>query len=167
MRTTGYQRTRARVVRAGDVTSYLSIEAWCGGQVAVRVSTASLILATELSRDQLSGTELTLRANLAATADTDVDPGDFRLELPARLGVVGCRPREVVESLGGVSTGSRDKDASAEGDTASVGPLVGARGSGCAVSVSGSGAVDGGFEVACPFVGGVEGELVGGGLGGL
>lgn len=86
----------ARVVRAGDVTSYLSIEAWCGGQVAVRVSTASLILATELSRDQLPETELTVRANLT-TADTDVDPGDFRLELPAP-GVIGCRPYEVMES---------------------------------------------------------------------
>jgi hypothetical protein len=83
MRTTGYQRTRARVVRAGDVTSYLSIEAWCGGQVAVRVSTASLISATGLSRDQLPGTELTVGANLTATADTGVNPGDFRLNAPA------------------------------------------------------------------------------------
>ncbi|MFB7312546.1 hypothetical protein [Streptomyces sp. NPDC056192] len=39
------------------------------GQVAVRFSTASLILATERSRDQLPETELTGRANLAATAD--------------------------------------------------------------------------------------------------
>ena len=83
MGTIGYQRTRARVVRAGDVTSYLSIEAWCGGQVAVRVSTVSLISATGLSRDQLPGTELTVHANLTAVADTDVDPGDFRLDVPA------------------------------------------------------------------------------------
>ncbi|MFE9868732.1 hypothetical protein ACFYPZ_39910 [Streptomyces sp. NPDC005506] len=83
MRTTGYQRTRARVVRAGDVTSYLSIKAWCGGRVAVRVSTVSLILVTGLSREQLPGTELTVHANLTAVADTDVDPGDFRFDGPA------------------------------------------------------------------------------------
>jgi hypothetical protein len=84
IRTTGYQRTRARMVRAGDVTSYLSIKAWCGGQVAVRVSTVSLILATGLSRDQLPGTELAVHANLIAVADTDVDPGDFRFDVPTR-----------------------------------------------------------------------------------
>lgn len=83
MRTVGYQRTRARVVRAGDVTSYLSIEEWCGGQVAVRVSTVSLTSASGLSRDQLPGTELTVHANLTAVADTDVDPGDFRFDVPA------------------------------------------------------------------------------------
>ncbi|WP_030978334.1 hypothetical protein [Streptomyces sp. NRRL S-1824] len=83
MRTTGYQRTQARVVRAGDVTSYLSIEAWCGGQVAVRVSTVSLTSTSGLSRDQLPGTELTVHANLTAVADTDVDPGDFRFDVPA------------------------------------------------------------------------------------
>ncbi|GAA3479632.1 MULTISPECIES: hypothetical protein [Streptomyces] len=86
MSTTGYQRTRARVVRAGDVTSYLSIEAWCGGQVAVRVSTLSLISATGLSLDQLPGTELTVHANLTAIADTDVDPGDFRVDISAPNG---------------------------------------------------------------------------------
>lgn len=90
MRTTGCQRTRACVVRAGDATSYLSIQAWCGGQVAVRVSTASLTAATGLSRDQLPGTELTVRANLTAIADTDVDPGDFRLDVPAPDGQPPC-----------------------------------------------------------------------------
>lgn len=72
-----------------------------------------------------------------------------------------------VESPAAYGSGSRDKDASAEEDTASVGSLIGARGTGNAVAVSGSCAVDGDFEVACPFVGGVEGELVGGGFGGL
>lgn len=50
------------------------------------VVAAELITATGLSRDQLPGTELTIRANLAATVDTDVDPGDFQLHALAAGG---------------------------------------------------------------------------------
>ncbi|MGI5508850.1 hypothetical protein [Streptomyces sp. CA-106131] len=77
-----YQRTRARVVRAGIETTHLSIPAWCDGQITVPVLTLNLMAATVLAHDDLPGTELVITANLAAVTDTDVDPHAFQVDHP-------------------------------------------------------------------------------------
>lgn len=61
-----YQRTRARVVRAGTDTAQLSIPDWCRGQITVSVLTLNLMAATGLSRQELADAELIITANLAA-----------------------------------------------------------------------------------------------------
>jgi hypothetical protein len=83
MAATDYQRTRARVVRAGNDTAHLSLPAWYGGQITVSTSTLDLAIATGLTRQELLGAELVVTANLAATTDTDVDPHDWLLTAPA------------------------------------------------------------------------------------
>ncbi|MFF4755216.1 hypothetical protein ACWD5R_43555 [Streptomyces sp. NPDC002514] len=82
MTTTDYQRTYARVVRAGHSTAHLSIPAWCQGQITVGVSTLGLMNATGLTRPELAGTDLIVTANLAAATDTDVDPHGWQLAAP-------------------------------------------------------------------------------------
>lgn len=83
MAATDYQRTRARVLRAGNDTAHLSLPAWCGGQILVPTSTLDLMIATGLTRRELLGTELVVTANLAATTDEEVDPHDWLLAAPA------------------------------------------------------------------------------------
>jgi hypothetical protein len=79
---TDYQRTRARVIRAGVETAHLVIPAWCDGQITVPVLTLTLMEATGLERDALPGTGLLVTANLAAVTDTDVDPHGFEVLQP-------------------------------------------------------------------------------------
>lgn len=79
MARTDYQRTRAHVVRAGTDTAYLSIPAWCGGHIAVRVSTMNLMYATGLDYQRLLGAQLLITADLAAADDTAVDPHAFEI----------------------------------------------------------------------------------------
>jgi hypothetical protein len=79
MTTVNYQRTLARVVRAGNTTAHLSIKAWCQGQITVPVSTLGLVAATGLARHELLGTDLIITANLSAATDTEVDPHAFRV----------------------------------------------------------------------------------------
>lgn len=77
--TTDYQRTRARVVRAGATTAHLSIPAWCGGQILVPVSTLALVAATGRTCLELPGTEVVVTADLAAATEADVNAHVFRL----------------------------------------------------------------------------------------
>jgi hypothetical protein len=77
-----YQRTRARVIRAGVETTHLAIPDWFGGQITVPVLTLNLMDATGLERDELLGTQLVLTANLAAVTDTDVDAHAFEVLQP-------------------------------------------------------------------------------------
>jgi hypothetical protein len=79
MATVDYQRTRARIVRAGNDTTHLSIPAWCHGQITVPVLTLNLMAATGLACHELPGTELIITANLAAVTDTEVDPHAFQV----------------------------------------------------------------------------------------
>ncbi|MGI5136648.1 MULTISPECIES: hypothetical protein [unclassified Streptomyces] len=79
------QRTRALVVRAGPLTSQLSIRAWIHGQITVSVATDEITAATGLSRSELPGTELSVTADLAALSDTDVLPRKIQLPAQRRL----------------------------------------------------------------------------------
>lgn len=79
------ERTTAVVHRAGPELSHLVLPGWMHGQITVPIPTDELTAATGLGRDELPGTELTVTANLAAAADTDVDPGVVRLPGQRRL----------------------------------------------------------------------------------
>ena len=74
-----YQRTRARVVRAGTDTTLLSIPVWCHGHILVPVLTLNLMAATGLALHELPGTDLVITANVAAVSDTEVDPHAFEV----------------------------------------------------------------------------------------
>lgn len=82
-----YQRVRARVVRAGPCTAHVAIGAFASGQITIPVPTRTLTDATGLTRQQLADAELTATSSIAARADTDVRPHDWRL-----LTAVGAHP---------------------------------------------------------------------------
>jgi hypothetical protein len=77
-------RTAARVERVHQTTSYPVIKAWRGGSILAPVPTAVLVQATGLTRDQLPGAELAVRADLDALLDWQLDLRDVRLLRPAR-----------------------------------------------------------------------------------
>jgi hypothetical protein len=79
--TKDYQRTRARVVRAGNDTAHLSIAAWCHGQITVPVLTQNVMAATGLDRRDLPGADLIVTANLAAVTDAEVDAHAFQIAM--------------------------------------------------------------------------------------
>lgn len=74
-----YQRVRSRAVRADPCTAHLAIGAFASGQITIPVPTRTLTEATGLTRQQLADAELTAMAYIAARADTDVRPHDWRL----------------------------------------------------------------------------------------
>ncbi|MFD8251312.1 hypothetical protein [Streptomyces werraensis] len=78
----GYERVRARVVRAGLHTAHVAIDAFAGGQITIPIPTRELTDVTKLTCQQLAGTELTVTANVSATVDTDVHPYDWQLLTP-------------------------------------------------------------------------------------
>ncbi|CCK32989.1 hypothetical protein BN159_p120 (plasmid) [Streptomyces davaonensis JCM 4913] len=80
----GYERTRAHVVRAGEATAQVVIPAWMHGQITVTVDTADLVAATGLGRDELASVDLSVVADLSATMDTAVDPHAW--QVPAAPG---------------------------------------------------------------------------------
>lgn len=82
MKSTNYQRVRARVVRAGPYTAHTAIDAFASGQITIPVATWALMDATGLTREQLVEAELTVMANVAARADTDVNPHSWQLLTP-------------------------------------------------------------------------------------
>ncbi|MEU6010154.1 hypothetical protein [Streptomyces sp. NPDC047453] len=73
------RRTEAVVHRSGPELSHLVLPGWMHGQITVPIPTDELLSATDLGRDELPWTELTVTANLAAATDTDVDPRDAQL----------------------------------------------------------------------------------------
>ena len=74
-------RTTARVFQAGEVRSWCVLPRWCGGALLVPVATHVLVDATGLKRQDLAGVLLTVRADLAARLETDLQLRDWR---PAR-----------------------------------------------------------------------------------
>ncbi|MEW2252299.1 hypothetical protein ACFW6K_22435 [Streptomyces sp. NPDC058733] len=74
-----YRRVRARVLRAGPDTAHVAIDAFASGQITIPVDTGCLTDATGLPRQQLTGTELTVTANVLARTDTDVAPHNWQL----------------------------------------------------------------------------------------
>ncbi|MFF3256437.1 hypothetical protein ACFYWP_36895 [Actinacidiphila glaucinigra] len=79
-----YQRTRVRVLRAGDSTSRIVIPAWMRGQITVSVDTADLVAVTGLSRRDLVDVELNATVDLSAPVDTAVNPHAWQLPSVAR-----------------------------------------------------------------------------------
>lgn len=128
MAATDYQRTRARVVRAGNDTAHLSLPAWYGGQITVPTSTLSLMITTGLTRQELLGAELAVTANLAATTDADVDPHDWLLAAPAgqppatRTSALSPAAREKLSDPGPVRDRHRDRSSPARCSSPSSAP---------------------------------------------
>ncbi len=83
--TMGYERARARVVRAGPHTAHVAVEAFAGGQITIPTPTPELTDVTKLTCHQLAGTGLTVTANVSATVDTDVHPHDWQLLTPTNV----------------------------------------------------------------------------------
>ncbi|WP_329020330.1 hypothetical protein [Streptomyces sp. NBC_01601] len=81
-------RTRALVVHAGQITAQVVLPAWMHGQVTVTVDTEDLVAVAGLSRQDLTGTEFSVVADLSAITDTDVNPHAW--QLPATSGPIAA-----------------------------------------------------------------------------
>lgn len=69
----GHVQTRATVVRAGETTTLVSIEGWCGGQILAPVATWIIEDVTGNPRRQLRGTRLLVMARLMAQSAEELD----------------------------------------------------------------------------------------------
>ncbi|MBT2509733.1 hypothetical protein J7I98_28455 [Streptomyces sp. ISL-98] len=73
--------TVATVIRAGDTTALVSLPEWCGGVILVHVPTRMLTAETCLSRRDLPGVRLYVRARLTAATERDLDLQQWSLDV--------------------------------------------------------------------------------------
>lgn len=57
----------------------VSVPSFAGGQILVPVQTFAVMLATGMTRDQLTGADLTAMADTAAIVETDVHLHDWQV----------------------------------------------------------------------------------------
>ncbi|MEU1623142.1 hypothetical protein ABZ479_38365 [Streptomyces sp. NPDC005722] len=74
-----YERSRARLVRAGPTTTHVALDAWAHGQIIVRVDTEVMTTVTSLPRNRLAGVVLTAMVNPTATTEREADAHDWAL----------------------------------------------------------------------------------------
>lgn len=66
-------QTRATVIRAGDTTTFVSLEDWYGGQILAPVDTQIIEAAAGKPRHQLPRTQLSVMAQLTAHSAEELD----------------------------------------------------------------------------------------------
>ncbi|MEU0186718.1 hypothetical protein ABZ312_37015 [Streptomyces sp. NPDC006207] len=74
-----YERSRAWIVRAGESTTHVALDAWAHGQITVRVDTDLMTRITGLPKDRLCGVALTDLVNPAGITEREADAHDWAL----------------------------------------------------------------------------------------
>lgn len=70
--TATFQRIRVHVVRVGPCTALVSVPSFAGGKILVPARTLDIMLATGMTRAQLTGADLMAVVNTSATTEDDV-----------------------------------------------------------------------------------------------
>lgn len=70
-----YERSRARVVRAGPTTTHVALDAWAHGQITVRIDTEVMTTVTGMPRNRHSLYPFS-RARVPGGAEVDDGPAE-------------------------------------------------------------------------------------------